>query len=88
MIREIEYIDACSHRGGSVVASFAARRDGLLSKATIHAAVRSDEQVKSLSGVDAKVCQVDLYDGQSMKDYVVSNQSTQARNLCSLEHWS
>ncbi|KAI9898773.1 hypothetical protein N3K66_007133 [Trichothecium roseum] len=68
---------AAGYIGGSVVASFAAQRDGPLSKATIHAAVRSDEQAESLSALAAvKVLQADLYDGEAMEKYVVENKST------------
>ena len=62
------------------MASFAAQRDGPLSKATIHAAVRSNEQAASLSALAAvKVLQADLYDGEAMEKYVVENKSTYAR---------
>lgn len=45
----------------------------MVEEVQIHAAVRSEEQAKSLSGLDVSVLQVDLSDGKALEGYLVEN---------------
>ncbi|KAJ5166464.1 uncharacterized protein N7482_005245, partial [Penicillium canariense] len=61
--------------GGSIVADFARHKGGLLETATIHAAVRTEEQARSLSTstLDVTVVQIDLSNPYALAGYMVRN---------------
>lgn len=61
--------------GGSIVADFANGKGELESKARLHAVVRSKEQAVSLKNLDVDILQVDLSDGEIIRNYIIEKQS-------------
>ncbi|KAF2117978.1 hypothetical protein BDV96DRAFT_611553 [Lophiotrema nucula] len=74
MAKNILITGAAGFIGGSVLASFVTRESGPIKDANLFAAVRSAEQVQSLSKLGVKTLQLDLSDGKAVKDAVVSNE--------------
>ncbi|KAJ5491645.1 hypothetical protein N7539_003212 [Penicillium diatomitis] len=64
---------ACGYIGGSIIASFAHVKDGLLAKATIHAAVRSEEQAQSLTKNNVVAAKIDLNNPYALAGYMIRN---------------
>ena len=57
--------------GGSILANFVSCPSGPIKNATIHAVVRSDEQVQSLLKLGVNVIQTDLSDEKAVVDAVL-----------------
>ncbi|EPS26122.1 hypothetical protein POX_c04505 [Penicillium oxalicum] len=64
---------ACGYIGGSIVASFTRVESGLLQDATIHAAVRSEEQAESLADLNVTVVRIDLSNPYALAGYMTRN---------------
>ncbi|KAF4979131.1 hypothetical protein FZEAL_4621 [Fusarium zealandicum] len=60
--------------GGSLIADILGKKDNVFNQAKLFAAVRSHEQVDSLSKLAVKALQVDLSDKVSVEDAVVKNE--------------
>ncbi|OKL63856.1 hypothetical protein UA08_01113 [Talaromyces atroroseus] len=73
MGKNILITGAAGYIGGSVLADFISRTSGPIKAARLSAAVRSDEQVQSLSKLGVNVIQVDLGDETAVKEVVISN---------------
>ncbi|KAL9071885.1 MAG: hypothetical protein Q9157_005311 [Trypethelium eluteriae] len=64
---------AAGYIGGSVLAEFISRTSGPLKAANVSAAVRSEEQVQSLSKLGVNIIQVDVSNESAVKEAVISN---------------
>ena len=68
--------DWLPHRGGSLVTDFLANNNTLINKENIIAAVRSEEQAKSLSELGINVLQLDLTDEEAVVESLSRQNST------------
>ncbi|KAF2877675.1 hypothetical protein BDV95DRAFT_602040 [Massariosphaeria phaeospora] len=73
MSQNILITGAAGYIGGSVLAAFISQETGALCTATLHAAVRSDEQVQALSKLGINIVKVDLDDEGAVRDVVLNN---------------
>ncbi|KAK7409252.1 hypothetical protein QQX98_008562 [Neonectria punicea] len=73
MAQNILITGAAGFIGGSLLADLLFRNDGPIKTAKLFAAVRSQEQVQSLSKLGVGVVEVDLLDKQSVEDAIIGN---------------
>ncbi|KAJ4364960.1 hypothetical protein N0V83_008576 [Neocucurbitaria cava] len=64
---------AAGYIGGSVLAEFVSRTSGSIPTAKINAAVRSEDQVQSLSGLGVNVIQLDLSEEADVLETILRN---------------
>lgn len=69
------------HSGGSVLAELLSRTHGPISGATVHAVVRSGEQLLALSKLGANIIKLDLSDGPAVATVVEENKSMSDTSL-------
>ncbi|KAI0837093.1 NAD(P)-binding protein [Hypoxylon sp. FL0890] len=65
---------AAGYIGGSILAEFICRASGPIKTANISAAVRTEEQVRSLSKLGVNIIQVDLSDEAAVSEAVLRNE--------------
>ncbi|KAI0881295.1 NAD(P)-binding protein [Annulohypoxylon maeteangense] len=74
MAQNILITGAAGYVGGSVLAEFISRTKSPIKAANLHAAVRTEEQVKALSKLGVNVIQLDLSDEASVITAVLQNE--------------